>query len=314
MPSTGRARAVMTAAQQALGARAAAGVDVGDDALADQRSIGAFDYVADHLVAGHAGEAHVAARELQVGVANASRAYANERLAGCERRRLGLHRRRARWSQLRTSASIGRASVARRMLVFVVGTGTDVGKTHVTAALVAVSGAKAWKPVATGVTDAMGDDARAIGATEPPLYAFAPPISPHLAARAGRRDDHRASDRRARALARRAALRRERRRALQPDLGHRDEPRRRARARRDAMLLVAPDRLGVLHDVGATVRAATMPLPIVALSAPAGADASTGTNGAELVRLGLAQAVVEFPRGESRTTRRGDCGVELRTR
>jgi dethiobiotin synthetase len=68
---------------------------------------------------------------------------------------------------------------------------------------------------------------------------------------------------------------------------------------RALVVLVAPDRLGVLHDVGACVRAAAVDgitFAAIALSAPAQADASTGTNAAEIERIGLADAVVMFPR------------------
>jgi dethiobiotin synthetase len=65
-------------------------------------------------------------------------------------------------------------------------------------------------------------------------------------------------------------------------------------------LLVAPDRLGVLHDVRATLLAARhvgLSLDAVVLSAPATPDASTGRNGAELSRLGIVPVAAEFPRG-----------------
>jgi dethiobiotin synthetase len=53
-------------------------------------------------------------------------------------------------------------------------------------------------------------------------------------------------------------------------------------------LLIAADRLGVLHDLGATIRAALVAdikLDGIVLSSPAKADASTGTNGAELAHF-----------------------------
>jgi dethiobiotin synthetase len=157
--------------------------------------------------------------------------------------------------------------------------------------------AGAWKPVASGVSDPMGDDARQIGAKEPPLYAFEPPISPHLAARRANVTI------RAKAIADRA-------RALAADYdvffvesaGGVFSPISEAETNADVMraldgrvLLVAPDRIGVLHDIGATVRAA-MIRPVIALSAPAVVDASTGTNAEEIRRLGLASCVIEFPR------------------
>jgi dethiobiotin synthetase len=66
-----------------------------------------------------------------------------------------------------------------------------------------------------------------------------------------------------------------------------------------AVLLVAPDRLGVLHDLTATLGlAASRPLPTLAvvLSAPDSPDASTGHNAAELALLGIAEPLAVFPR------------------
>lgn len=185
------------------------------------------------------------------------------------------------------------------MIVFVVGTGTDVGKTHVTAALMRVaSRAGAWKPIATGMRDAMGDDARVIGATVPPLYAFEPPISPHLAAR------HVNITIRAKTIVDRA---RELATAhelffvesaggLFSPISESETNLDIAHALGGVLLLVAPDRIGVLHDVTATVRAANI-RPVLALTAPAEADASTGTNADELRRFALAREVIELPRG-----------------
>jgi dethiobiotin synthetase len=55
-------------------------------------------------------------------------------------------------------------------------------------------------------------------------------------------------------------------------------------------ILVAPDRLGVLHDVTACAR------KVIVLSAPRTPDASTGTNAAELESLGIAHVIASFPR------------------
>jgi dethiobiotin synthetase len=65
-----------------------------------------------------------------------------------------------------------------------------------------------------------------------------------------------------------------------------------------SVLLVAPDRLGVLHDVGACVAAASargIAIDAIALSAAATSDASAGTNAAELARIGYPGASA-FPR------------------
>jgi dethiobiotin synthetase len=69
--------------------------------------------------------------------------------------------------------------------------------------------------------------------------------------------------------------------------------------RPDGVLLVAPDRLGVLHDLTTTLAlaAARGDLPIgIVLSAPAAPDASTGRNDHEIVALGIGAAITTFPR------------------
>jgi dethiobiotin synthetase len=178
------------------------------------------------------------------------------------------------------------------MIVYVVGTGTDVGKTHVTAALARVSKLPAWKPVVSGGLE----DVERLGAA-PPLVALAEPISPHLAAR-----------RAGITLSAEAIVEATKDTMIVESAGGLYSPLSDEETNADvAMLygeralvvLVAPDRLGVLHDVGACVRAAEadgITFAAVALSAPAQADASTGTNAAEIERLGLAEAVVTFPR------------------
>jgi len=70
----------------------------------------------------------------------------------------------------------------------------------------------------------------------------------------------------------------------------------------DGVVLVAQDRLGVLHEIAACglalrVLASELQDCIVALQAPTAPDLSTGTNTAEIVELGLAKRVVSFPRG-----------------
>jgi dethiobiotin synthetase len=178
------------------------------------------------------------------------------------------------------------------MIVYVVGTGTDVGKTHVAAALARVSKLPAWKPIVSGGLE----DVERLGAA-PPLVALAEPISPHLAAR-----------RAGIGLSAEAIVEATKDTMIVESAGGLYSPLSDEETNADvAMLygeralvvLVAPDRLGVLHDVGACVRAAEadgITFAAVALSAPAQADASTGTNAAEIERLGLAEAVVTFPR------------------
>ena len=86
-PEHGARRAVVTAADHAVGARSAAGVDVRDHPLAHPRRIVRGDHLADELVAGHALEGHVAARELQIGVAHAADPHAHQRFAALTHRR-----------------------------------------------------------------------------------------------------------------------------------------------------------------------------------------------------------------------------------
>lgn len=198
-------------------------------------------------------------------------------------------------------------------IVVVVATGTDVGKTHVTCALLAAARAGdvravATKPVATGLSATqIAEDAalhaRASGVPyRAPLFAYARPVSPHLAAREEGRPivvADIASE--ARALAEGGALVVVETAGglfspLGPSLTNADLLRALAPC---AWVLVAPDRLGVLHDLGATLRAArgeALGTPHVVLSAPAAADASTGTNAAELNALGIAPVVAVFPR------------------
>lgn len=185
-------------------------------------------------------------------------------------------------------------------IVFVIGTGTDIGKTHVTRALALAAGAPAWKPVTSG-----GNEDVVRLAAEPPLHALSAPVSPHLAARMEgiTLDAHvmaAAAAERARGVAR---LLVESAGGLYSPLSDRETNADVARALAAVapvkVLLVAPDRLGVLHDVAATLRAAHadgIVVACVALSAPAHPDASTGTNAAELVRVGAAREVVTFPR------------------
>jgi dethiobiotin synthetase len=178
------------------------------------------------------------------------------------------------------------------MIIYVVGTGTDVGKTHVAAALARVSKMPAWKPVVSGGFE----DVERLGAA-PPLVALAEPLSPHLAAR-----------REGVELSAEAIVRATKDSMIIESAGGLYSPLSDEETNADVALaygqralvvLVAPDRLGVLHDVGACVRAAEadgISFAAVVLSSPAEKDASTGTNAAEIERLGLAEAVITFPR------------------
>ena len=72
--------------------------------------------------------------------------------------------------------------------LFITGTDTGVGKTVLSALLVAALGRKYWKPIQTGARE--GTDREAVmrwagipaDRTYPESYLFAPPVSPHLAA------------------------------------------------------------------------------------------------------------------------------------
>lgn len=203
--------------------------------------------------------------------------------------------------------------------IVVLGTGTGVGKTTVTVALsrtlVSLGAAvQALKPIESGypatAESLTSSDAHqlAVASNSPPgnpspLYAFADPISPHLAA-------HRAS-----ALISPAAVAEwcaahyrtlrdttsgERRVQLVESAGGACSPLSSRETNLDLTralapcrtLLVAADCLGVLHDVRATwlaLRACGLTLDYLVLSAAGPADASTGTNARELPRVGLPQ-------------------------
>lgn len=209
--------------------------------------------------------------------------------------------------------------------VVVVGTGTDVGKTHVVAACLAYLTGRGvptlgYKPVATGVgPGAPGDDAelhaQASGApVRFPTFVYEPPLSPHRAARlAGRPVDLEAMVREARGLeASRpgSVLFVETAGGLFTPLadGGTSNVDLVARFRPAKILLVAPDRLGVLHDVGACLHGAQargLTFDAVTLSAPVAPDASTGTNAEELTKAWGLRTVATFPRapwGDERST------------
>ena len=180
------------------------------------------------------------------------------------------------------------------------GTGTEIGKTFVATALV-----RAWaasnrkiagvKPVESGVVGEPADVSALAKASTfpspPPPYLFAAAVSPHLAARAEGRtisiDVIASWVEGIRATADGTVV----------ELpGGLFSPLTDTETNADALLLLNPtlsvlvtcDRLGVLHDVQATVRAAA-PMGIrfdaIVLSAPPTPDASTGTNAAELRRI-----------------------------
>lgn len=205
--------------------------------------------------------------------------------------------------------------------LILLGTGTNVGKTYVTAALAAAlrphaapRPIAALKPIESGVPVAPGASPSALPlpgtdaallrdvSTAPlptpnPLHALPDPVSPHLAARrVGRTLDLPA------AVAWAAALPSDAVRLIETPGGV-FTPLTQTETNFDLAcafgpslwILVAPDSLGVLHDLGATLRAlraAGRPPDHVVLTAARPADPSTGTNAKELRRLGIADPIV----------------------
>ncbi len=200
--------------------------------------------------------------------------------------------------------------------VVVLGTGTAIGKTHVTSLLARhVRDARhhavvALKPVETGYLDgAPSDFAQLAAAGRPPLagrppFAFARGVSPHLAAREeGVELDLRRVTEWVRAEETAAAsgghAPPEASWCFVETAGAAFSPLGPGTTNHDlavtlepaAWLLVAPDRLGVLHDLTVTLRALCRAPDAVVLSTPI-IDASTGSNAEELRTLGIADAHV----------------------
>ncbi len=201
--------------------------------------------------------------------------------------------------------------------VVILGTGTGVGKTFVSAALARRLRARglqvaAIKPVETGTTDPVGADAnllaRATGrAPSHDALVFADPVTPRLAAeRAGVEIDLRRLVRVVEEAERDPSLEfiivEAAGGAFSPiatdasnvDLAVLLEP--------ATWVLVAPDALGVLHDVSATMRAMVAngrPPDHLVLCAARPSDESSGTNASELTRLGYAPTAVVSTGDES---------------
>ncbi len=190
-------------------------------------------------------------------------------------------------------------------LLIVTGTGTGIGKTVVATGLVAAWAARGiavagLKPIESGMAPSgeLGGDVGGLGQVSTfhvtrftPPYLFVDPVSPHLAARReGRVVDLDVVVRWAEPI--RAAAD-----AVVLELpGGLFSPLSDTLTNADLLLalrptkvvLVAPDRLGVLHDVIATTlaaRARSVALDGVILSAPEQPDSATGTNAAELGRV-----------------------------
>ena len=203
---------------------------------------------------------------------------------------------------------VSRETPSRRIAV--VGTGTGVGKTHATRALATALALRhhtvaALKPIESGVGERTTDFDLLVRVSNVPIaaqpYAFADPVSPHLAARRAHQTVRLA---RVRAWVDRHAASW----TLIETAGALLSPLNERQTNLDlvaaldcsVVILVAVDRLGALHDVRACILALRTALPdarvLVLLQAPPRADASTGTNAAELGRLRIAPAALPLPR------------------
>lgn len=206
------------------------------------------------------------------------------------------------------------------------GTGTGVGKTYFTVALaraLAHTGdpVLAVKPIETGFqagrrngrsdAERLGRASSAVTRVDRPLFGFKDPVSPHLAARRTKRSVSsksicewirglESSGTSLHDTTLRWTLIETAGGALSPltttvsnaDLSLALDP--------AIWILVAPDALGVLHDVRTTLLAlrhhAREP-DFVVLSAARAKDASTGTNAAELSKLRIAKPIASLSRG-----------------
>lgn len=204
----------------------------------------------------------------------------------------------------------------------VLGTGTGVGKTFVAQALVRAVAATnepvaGLKPIETGLTAGVAGDAATLAAlafhvklpSPHPLYGFADPVTPSRAARAEGiaidLDQIVRWTRAAVATAERAPqLVIETAGGVFSPLSDEQTNFDLSSALDPAIwLLVAPNRLGVLHDVTSALHAMTAlgrrPDWII-LSAPDAPDASTTSNRNELARLPSMPPILELPRNDAR--------------
>ncbi len=201
----------------------------------------------------------------------------------------------------------------RPVRVAVVGTGTGVGKTHFSVALLhalSLQGRSAvgLKPVESGMGAEESDAARLAAAStfhvkHPAPYQFPDPVSPHLAARRvgveitpARIVDWVTECSAPWTIIETAGGLLS---PLAPSFTNLDLLQMLAP---DLIVLVGLDRLGALHDVAACLLAlatdpAELPRPNVVLQTPKAADTSTGTNAEELVTLGMVKHVTLIPWG-----------------
>jgi dethiobiotin synthetase len=212
-------------------------------------------------------------------------------------------------------------------LVGVTGTGTGIGKTHVARALIEALRALGadvvgWKPVESGVVGERGDDeAQLAAASEPataPTLRLRAPLSPHLAARreGSPIDPAALAKLREVVLARCEVLVMELAGGLFSPFDDRLDNADWLVGSDARVVVVAPDRLGVLHDTSAVLRAARplgLTIEAIVLSAPETPDASTGTNAEEL-RARHAIAAFALPRAPVATLARDPALVGLARR
>ena len=203
----------------------------------------------------------------------------------------------------------------RPVRVAVIGTGTGVGKTHFSVALLhalSLQGRSAvgLKPVESGLGTEESDAARLAGASTFHVkhvapYRFADAVSPHLAARRAGVEitPARIVDWVAECAAPWTIIETAGGllSPLAPSITNLDLLQMLAP---DLIVLVGVDRLGTLHDVAACLLAlasdpATLPNPTVVLQSPEVADTSSGTNAEELVALGIVEHATLIPRDAS---------------
>ena len=207
-----------------------------------------------------------------------------------------------------------RLNVGRLLLVC--GTGTGIGKTHLSATLLRRAGrdcdAAGFKPIESGCTlwDPSSDHAQLAAASvfhvkHAPEYCLSAPVSPHLAARQeGTRIEV------ARIVERTIQISKQHDILLVETAGGLFSPLNESalnvdlvRALQNAQpeavtILVASNRLGVLHDVGAVARAAgcRVKLDGIVLSAAAEDDLASETNAAELHVVSSIRLLGTMPR------------------
>jgi dethiobiotin synthetase len=217
------------------------------------------------------------------------------------------------------------ADVGRRRWI-ILGTGTGIGKTFAARGLVSLLArdgvpVAGLKPIETGLSDGETGDAALLAEASfavplpptHPLYAFDDPVTPARAARAAARridlqrivtwtrDVESDAPTGVRLVIETAGgvfsplddgvTNFDLARALDPAL----------------WVLIAPDRLGVLHDVGScllAMEALGRRPDYVVLSAPEHADSSTGTNREELARNPRMPPLIDLPRNNPSSLRR----------